>query len=177
MNDNHNVNAWTQANALLVDDCAQLTFESVALDGALEPFARAQTHTRPRAPVRQNSHRQHASMRPSSPTIDGVKRFGQLESYAGRSGRADLRGPRYAGMSCQRPLRRRRVSVRCPPRVLIRRRNPCTCLRLRFDFSVRCFFMRIDSFLRVSWRALCGRTGSVASIISAARKENQGETA
>ncbi len=46
-------------------------------------------------------------------------------------------------MSCQRPLRRRRRSVDRPPRVLIRRRNPCTCLRFRLDFSVRCFFMLV----------------------------------
>lgn len=152
MNKDNDVNAWTQTDALFVDDRAQLAFQSVAFDSALEPFSRTQADTRRGAPVRQDPHRQRAPVRPSPTTIDGAKRFSELEPRAGRGGRADTRGPRYAGISCQRPLRRRRASVRCPPRVLMRRRNPCTCFRLRFDFSVRCFFMRIDSFLRSFWR-------------------------
>ena len=52
-----------------------------------------------------------------------------------------------AGMSCQRPFRRRRLSVFRPPLVCIRWRNPCVFFRLRFDLLRRCFFMAGSSTL------------------------------
>lgn len=107
-----------------MEDRSELSFQPVSLHGARKPAPRAQSHPCLLLTVRQRANRQRRAARPPPSSVHGVERAGQLQ----------------AGMSCQRPLRRRRLSVLRPPRELIRWRNPCVRLRLRFDLLRRCFF-------------------------------------
>ena len=49
-------------------------------------------------------------------------------------------------MSCQRPFRLRRLSVRRPPDDRMRLRKPCVRARLRLDLFLRCFFIALRHY-------------------------------
>ncbi len=55
-------------------------------------------------------------------------------------------------MSCQRPVRRRRLRVRRPPRELMRERKPWTRARLIRDFGRRFFFMGLRYYIDAAGR-------------------------
>ena len=95
--------------------------------------------------VGQHSERQAARANPYALSVDGAKLLGASKPFTRRKGGAD-----QTGASCQRPFRRRRLSVCCPPRLRIRWRNPWTRSRRRLEVGRRCFFMRYAA-------AICGR--------------------
>jgi len=126
---------------VLVYRCPQLTLQPIALSRPFEAAPRAQTDPGFSHMGGDRPDGERRSVYPSSPSVNGAKRVRALEPLRGGDGGAEGCAPRQAGMRCQRPLRRRRLSVFCPPRERMRLRNPCVLFRLRFDFNVRCFFI------------------------------------
>ena len=144
VNDDHRVKSASQGEVLCIDDRSELAFQPVPDHRAFESAPGPQSHPRSPLAVRQHTNRQGGPSGPSASSVDRAERFGELKPrWNGRR----LGGNAQAGMSCQRPFRRRRLSVLRPPRVLIRWRNPCVRLRLRFDLLRRCFFTAVTLYV------------------------------
>ena len=141
MDHDDDVKAAAEGKGMLIHRCPQLSLESIALNRPFEPATRAQTDAGFVQVIGGHPDGEHRSVRPSSPSVDGAKRIRALEPFRGGDGGVAGCAARQAGMRCQRPLRRRRLSVFCPPRERMRLRNPCVFFRFRFDFNVRCFFI------------------------------------
>ena len=136
VNDDDHIQSGSQRESLIEDQIADLPFEPVADHGPFHAAASPKPNPRNVLAIRQHTDGKLHAFGPSSSSIHGLKGVRALEG--------DEPGiPRLcqAGMSCQRPFRRRRLSVRLPPRVLIRLRKPCVLFRFRFDLFVRCFFI------------------------------------
>ena len=149
MQDDYDVESWSQREAFREDDGSELALEPVALHGPLEPAARPDPHTSPYLIRPKRADGNQAASRPPSPSVYGPERLRECERRRGWYGVGALARCAQAGISCQRPFCRRRLSVLRPARVLIRWRNPWTRFRFKFDLFLRCFFMsaRIGSRL------------------------------
>ena len=141
MDHDDEIEAAAQGEDRLIYDRSQLSFQSVAFDRPFKPASRTQTDAGFCSVVGDHPDGKCRPMRPSPPSVDGTKRVRALEPLRGGAGGAAGCALCQAGMRCQRPLRRRRLSVFCPPRERMRWRNPCVFFRFRFDFNVRCFFI------------------------------------
>ena len=136
MNHDYHVQAHPQGKRLVENQVAELPFQPVPYHSPLQPSTGPEPHARHGLLVGERADGELQPLRPVSSTGHGTKGVRTLE-------RDELGGSgvRQAGMSCQRPFCRRRLSVRLPPRVLMRWRNPCVLFRLRFERFVRCFFI------------------------------------
>ena len=125
MNDDDEIQPVPELKPVRRQDRPELPLEPIAPRRPFQSAARAQPHADPVPIVGQRADRQRQPPGPPSPSID----------------RGECLGPLQAGMSCQRPFRRRRLSVLRPPSDRMRWRNPCVLARLRLDLFVRCFFI------------------------------------
>ena len=108
---------------------AKEPLDPVACDGVADGFANAKADPAHCHVVLENPDGERALAGPGSSTENREKSFGQSKAF------------NQTGMSCQRPLSRRRLRTLRPLRELMRCRNPWTRWRLRFDIGRRCFFM------------------------------------
>ena len=138
MHDDHDVDPGVPGNLAGSDQAAQLAFQPVPDDRASHAAPGPEPKPADGLVVGDRPHGEMDALCPAPAPVDRAEDLGQLQP-GNRGGGTSV--SRQAGISCQRPFRRRRLSVRRPPRVLIRRRKPWTRDRLRFDLFVRCFFM------------------------------------
>ena len=157
MNHHDQIQTSFQGKCACVDNRSQLPFEAVANDRPFQASSGSKADARGGLVVCQHPNGEQRSVYPTSPSVDVAECLGELQPCRGRTGALDEPDSPYAGMSCRRPFRRRRLSALRPPRELMRRRNPCTRFRLRFDVLRKVFF--------------------IVRIIRARRFENQGEIA
>ena len=141
MDHDDDIEAAAQGEGVLIHRCPQLPLQPVTLSRPFEPAPRAETDAGFCRVIGGHPDGERRSVCPPSPTVDSTKRVRALQPLRGGDGEVEGCATRQAGMRCQRPLRRRRLSVFCPPRERMRLRNPCVLFRLRFDFNVRCFFI------------------------------------
>ena len=74
MQDDDEIDASAKMLSLCADDGAQLTFQTIADDGAFEPAPRPQTHLRLLGGMCGDAHRQETAARPPSASVHGPKR-------------------------------------------------------------------------------------------------------
>jgi len=141
MDHDNKIEAWFQGKLTGVNNRPQLAFEPVANNRSFQPPTRAKPYTTFGLPIRHNPEGQRRTVYPASSSVDVAEGFSELKPCRGRSGLFDRANPPYAGMSCHRPLRRRRPSVLRPPRELMRLRKPCVRFLLRFDLFRSVFFI------------------------------------
>ncbi len=142
MKDKNNVNCLLDLMLWRLKYGFQLAFEPVSHHRPLGATTGTDAHPGNELVIVQPPQREAGTMQPPSAPIDGKKSPRTFQGSRRGWWRGSARTVGHAGMSSQRPFRRRRLRVRCPPRVLMRARNPWTRLPLMFDLVLRCFFMR-----------------------------------
>lgn len=119
MKDDNDVIAADELGFVLLVDYAKQPFDAIACRRAFHASLSSKPNARGRKLIWQDADGEQRGTRPRAPSLDGQESFRESEPFTQMCCcRAQ------AGISCQRPFRRRRRRTSRPARVLIRTRKP-----------------------------------------------------